>query len=69
MRRRLTITLDQKVYEGICRTVGKRQMSQFVENLIRSHVLSASLDEGYRAMAADKEREAAAREWCSSLFM
>ena len=54
MHKRMTITLDEAVYEGLYRTVGKRRMSQFIEDLLRPHVLDTSLDDGYRAMAADK---------------
>lgn len=67
MHKRMTITLDETVYDGLYRTVGKRRISQFIEDLLRPHVLDASLDEGYRAMAADKERETEALEWCNSL--
>lgn len=67
MHKRMTITLDEAVYEGLYRTVGKRRMSQFIEDLLRPHVLGDALDEGYRAMAADQEREAEALEWCNAL--
>lgn len=67
MHKRMTITLSEDVYEGLYRTVGKRRMSQFIEDLLRPHVLDTSLDAGYRAMAADKEREAEATEWCNAL--
>ena len=67
MRRKLAITLDEAVYEALCRTVGKRQMSQFIEDLLRPHVLDEELDEGYRAMASDTEREVEAKEWCDAL--
>lgn len=67
MHRKMTITLDEEVYEGLYRTVGKRRMSQFIEDLVRPHVLTTSLDEGYRAMAADAAREAEAQEWCNGL--
>lgn len=67
MHKRMTITLDEAVYEGLYRTVGKRRMSQFIEDLVRPHVMSNSLDEGYRAMAADKEREIEAKEWSDAL--
>ena len=67
MHKRMTITLDEAVYEGLYRTVGKRRISQFIEDLVRPHVLDTSLDDGYRAMAADKEREAEAREWSNAL--
>ncbi|MCG9057311.1 hypothetical protein LH442_15340 [Laribacter hongkongensis] len=67
MHRKMTITLDEVVYEGLYRTVGRRKMSQFIEDLLRPHVVDASLDDGYRAMAADKAREAEAIEWCNAL--
>lgn len=67
MHKRMTITLDEAVYEGLYRTVGKRRMSQFIEDLLRPHVLDTSLDEGYRAMAADQAREAEAQAWCNAL--
>jgi predicted CopG family antitoxin len=67
MHKRMTITLDEAVYEGLYRTVGKRRMSQFIEDLLRPHVMEASLDAGYRAMAADQEREAEALAWCNAL--
>lgn len=63
----MTITLDEEVYEGLYRRVGRRRMSQFIEDLLRPHVLDTSLDEGYRAMAADGDREAEAAEWCNAL--
>ena len=67
MHRRMTITLDDAVYEGLYRTIGKARMSQFIEDLLRPHVLGATLDDGYRAMAADQEREAEALAWCNAL--
>ena len=67
MHKRMTITLDEAVYEGLYRMIGRRRMSQFIEDLVRPHVLGSSLDEGYRAMAADTVREAEAQEWCNAL--
>lgn len=68
MHKRMTITLDEAVYEGLYRTVGKRRMSQFIEDLLRPHVLdNTALDDGYRAMAADQAREVEAQEWCNGL--
>lgn len=67
MHRKMTITLDEAVYEGLYRTIGRRRMSQFIEDLLRPHVLDSALDEGYRAMAADTVREAEAVEWCAAL--
>jgi hypothetical protein len=67
MHKRMTITLDEAVYDGLYRTVGKRRMSQFIEDLVRPHVSDTTLDAGYRAMAADGEREADASEWINAL--
>jgi predicted CopG family antitoxin len=67
MHKKMTISLDEAVYEGLYRTIGKRRMSQFIEDLLRPHVLDTSLDAGYQAMAADKEREIEAEEWCDAL--
>lgn len=67
MRRKLTITLDEEVYKGLYRIVGKGRISHFIEDLVRPHVPDTSLDEGYRAMAADDAREAEAEEWCNGL--
>ena len=67
MHKRMTITLDEAVYDGLYRTVGKRKMSQFIEDLLRPYVLDNSLDEGYRAMAADQQRENEALAWCNGL--
>lgn len=67
MHKRMTITLDEAVYDGLYRTVAKRKMSQFIEDLLKPLVLDSSLDGGYRAMAADKQREVQAAQWCNAL--
>lgn len=67
MHKRMTITLDEVVYDGLYRTIGKRRMSQFIEDLLRPHVLDSALDDGYRAMAADAVRESEAQAWCHAL--
>lgn len=63
MQKKLTITLDQQVYDGLHRVIGRGHISQFIEGLVRPHVLATELEEGYRQMAADEEQEAEALEW------
>ncbi|MCU0493176.1 MAG: hypothetical protein MUD01_16445 [Chloroflexaceae bacterium] len=63
MQKKLTITLDEDVYDGLHKVVGRRKISQFIEELVRPHVIEADLEAGYQAMAADVEREADALEW------
>ena len=67
MHRKMTITLDESVYEGLYRRVGRRNISKFIEGLVRPHVMDTALDEGYQAMAADREREAEAVQWCNAI--
>ena len=40
MHKRMTITLDEAVYDGLNRTIGKRRMSQFIEDLLRRERLA-----------------------------
>ncbi|MCX7107871.1 MAG: hypothetical protein NTV66_09945 [Methylococcales bacterium] len=67
MHKKMTITLDEALYDELYRTIGKRKMSQFIEDLLRSHVLDTSLDAGYKAMTADQVRESEAMEWVNAL--
>ena len=63
MRKKLTITIDEEVYEGLRKVVGPRHISSFLEALARPHVVLGDLDEGYAAMASDPGREAEALAW------
>jgi len=63
MRRKLTITVDEEVYAGLHRVIGRRRISRFLNDLARPHVTEKGLEEGHRAMAADEEREREAIEW------
>ncbi|MGF1617686.1 MAG: addiction module antitoxin [Acidimicrobiia bacterium] len=63
MRRKMTITLDEEVYLGLHRHVGKRKISQFIEDLARPHVIDDELEMAYKEMGADEEREREAAEW------
>jgi predicted CopG family antitoxin len=66
MHKKLTITVDEQVYEGLHRVIGWQKISQFIENLVRPHVTSQDLAAAYRDMAADEEREAEAHEWAEA---
>ena len=66
MRKKLTITVDEKIYAGLHRVVGRRKISQFIEALVSPHVLQKDLESGYREMAADEAREAEAIEWAEA---
>lgn len=63
MHRKLTITLDEAVYEALHRKVGRGRISQFVEDLVRPYVLPEAMEAAYREMATDTVREREALEW------
>lgn len=67
MNRKLTITIDEEVYDGLYRRIGKRKISRFLESLARPHVIDEDLEAAYRDMAADEVREAEAEEWSEGL--
>ena len=68
MHKKLTITIDEIVYKCLHKEIGSGKISQFIEDLVRPHVIGKNLDEGYRAMAEDKEREREALEWSEALI-
>lgn len=63
MHRKLTISVDEQVYRGLHQVVGRHRISQFIESLVRPHVVKADLLAAYRDMAADEQREQEALEW------
>jgi len=63
MQKKLTITIDAAVYDGLHKVIGRRHISHFIEDLVRPHVIGGDLEAGYRAMAADEARELEALEW------
>jgi len=63
MQKKLTLTVDAEVYEGLRKVIGPRKISKFIEDLVRPHVIRPDLDAAYAKMARDKNREAEAVDW------
>jgi hypothetical protein len=59
---KLTITLEERVYDGLHRVVGRRRIGRFLESLARPHVMRRDLEAAYRQMAREEAREAEALE-------
>jgi hypothetical protein len=66
MQKKLTITVDARVYEGLRTVVGRRRISQFIESLVRPHVIGKDLEVAYRQMAREEAREAEALAWAEA---
>jgi len=66
VQRKLTITIDEQVYEGLHAVIGRRRISRFIEDLVRPHVIYQDLEAAYKQMAQDEKREAEALEWAEA---
>lgn len=63
MQKKLTITIDAEVYEGLYAVIGARKISRFIEELVRPYVTQQDLEVAYAEMAQDEAREAEALDW------
>ena len=68
MRKKLTITLDETVYETLHKLIGRGNISQYIEGLLRPKLIEGAIEDGYREMAMDVEREQEALEWSNALI-
>ena len=68
MQKKVTITIEEEVYEGLHAVIGRGRISRFLEDLARPHVVSRDLEAAYREMAGDEVREAEADEWAKCLI-
>lgn len=68
MQKKLTITIDEKVYDGLHRVIGRRKISRFVESVVRPHVIPLDLAASYAEMALDEAQEAEALEWAEAMI-
>ena len=68
MQKKLTITVDEKVYECLHKRIGAGHISHFIEDLVRPHVLDEELELAYAQMAQDEGREAEALEWSEAMI-
>jgi predicted CopG family antitoxin len=66
MQKKLTITIDERVYEGLHALIGRRRISRFIEDLVRPYVVDQDLEAAYQEMARDAEREAEALAWAEA---
>lgn len=67
MQKKLTISLNEVVYDELCRVVGRGNISKFIENLIKPQLMANDLDAAYSEMASDSMREQEALEWSNAV--
>ncbi len=66
MHKKLTITVDERVYDGLHSVVGRRRISGFIESLVRPYVVGKDLEIAYSQMAQDEAHDAEALDWAES---
>jgi hypothetical protein len=67
MTRKLTISIDDRVYDGLHAVIGRGNIGKFLEDLARPFVVADGLAAAYIEMSADEAREAEADKWCEAL--
>jgi predicted CopG family antitoxin len=67
MQKKLTITIDEAIYNKLHSVIGNRKISKFIENLVRPYVSNNELTLAYRQMASDITEEQEADEWIEGL--
>lgn len=68
MQKKLTVTIDEEVYDGLREVIGPRKINRFIEDLVRPHVIKKEIYAAYREMADDQVQESEALEWAQATF-
>jgi len=69
MQKKLTITVDEEVYNGLHKIIGPRKISRFIQEIVRPHVMRPNLEAAYAEMAKDRKREKVAMEWVLIMYL
>jgi len=68
MQKKLTLTVDERVYKGLHRKIGRGKISRFIEDVVRPYVTGEDLDAAYKEMSMEESREQEALEWSEGLI-
>ena len=63
MQKKLTITIDEQVYQKLYSVIGSGKISKFIESLVKPHLITNELENAYCSMSNDVSREQEAFEW------
>ncbi len=62
MQKRLTITINEEVYNGLYKVVGRGKIGRFIEDLVRPHVVEET------ELEQETEHELDNLEWLEALM-
>lgn len=63
MQKKLTISIDEVVYQQLHTVIGERKISKFIENLVKPYVINDEIKSAYVEMAQDVQSEQEAYDW------
>ena len=55
-KKKLTLSMDEEIYEGLRKIVGPRKIAKFIESLVRPYIVRPTLEAAYAHMANDRKR-------------
>lgn len=68
MQKRLTVTVDERVYDELQEIGAPKDTNQFIESLILPRLDVLDGEFAYQEMAEDKSREAEALDWSEAMI-
>ena len=67
MQRKITLSIDEKIYRKLHFLIAERKMSKFIEESVKEKIERSKLEEpiekGFEMMGSDRVREKEALEW------
>ncbi|MBI3193190.1 MAG: addiction module antitoxin [Ignavibacteriae bacterium] len=63
MLHKVTISMDDVEYKNLSKLAGRKRIEYVVKDIVRQRVVSENLEDAYKAMAHEEEREQEAHEW------
>ena len=66
MKKKLIFKIGKNVCERLCDIFGRRRVSHSIKMLLESYGVLGKLENAYREMAQEEERESEALEWAEA---
>ena len=68
MSHQITIIISDEVFQGLQTVADGRTISEVIEDLARTSIGDAALENSYKEMSLDCDRECEAAEWIEGLI-
>lgn len=68
MHKKLTITIEEDIYNDLHLIIGRGNISKFIEDVVKPYLTHDNLRLAYQEMIKDNQREKEAAEWEEGLI-